>query len=134
MHCKFHLSPTAVGSLLSLLSLPVHLLLDHAQSVQLAGMVLAVIAGIYIGFALQRGSSGQILIELAGAGGFIAAALYGLWVFAWLIPVAYVLHGVWDYAHHRQNGLVAVPRWYPPFCAVYDWIYAAGLSVVWMYR
>lgn len=129
-------SPASIGGLLSLASLPVHLMLPHALSVQMAGTLVAVIGAIYVGFALQKGSLRQIAIEIVAATGFLGAALGGMWLNAWLIPAAYVLHGAWDFAHHRNHRnhrMVETPAWYPPFCAVYDWIYAAGLVAIWVW-
>lgn len=123
-----------VGIVFSLVSLPVHFLLNHEQSVDLAAVMVAFIGAIYIGFALQRGTVRQILIEGSVATLFLGAAFAGLWWSPWVIPAAYVAHGIWDAVHHMERGaLTAVPRWYPTFCAFYDVIYAAGLSLIWMY-
>lgn len=124
----------AIGALLSLGSLPLHLILPHAQSVQFASVLIAVIGAIYIGFALQTGSIRQIVIEACVASGFFAAALIGLWLNQWAVPIAYFLHGVWDLAHHKRTKLVAVPIWYPPFCAAYDWLFAGGIAAIWFAR
>ncbi len=97
-------------------------------------MLLAAIGAIYVGFGLQTGSRRQISVELIAAAGFLAAALIGLWFSPWAVPAAFVLHGFWDYAHHEDSGLAAIPRWYPPFCAVYDWIAGVALALVWGLR
>ena len=76
--------------------------------------LLVLVAGIYVGFALQDGRVAVLAIEAAVAGAFV-----GLWVSAWAVPVAYVLHGFWDVAHHRHVA-TAMPTWYIPFCAVFD--------------
>jgi hypothetical protein len=62
-------------------------------------------------------------------------------VSAWVVPIAYIAHGIWDYAHHegskfasRSWKFVVVPAWYPPFCALYDWVAAATLAVIWSLR
>lgn len=123
-----------IGAVLSLASLPLHLLISHAQSVQLASIIIAVIGAIYVGFALQLGSLRQILIEIGVASLFFGAALIGIWANPWVIPVAYVAHGLWDFVHHDHSKLTKVPHWYPPFCAVYDWVFAAGLTAIWMSR
>jgi len=129
---KPHLSPALIGGVLSIGSLPMHLILSHLHSVQLAAMLLAVIGAIYVGFALQRGSTPQIVVEIMVASGFMAVALLGLWVNQWAIPIGYVLHGAWDFAHHRHKRLVTIPSWYPSFCAIYDWVFAIGLMVIWL--
>tara|TARA_R110002124_G_scaffold133955_7_gene296581 strand:- start:3197 stop:3610 length:414 start_codon:yes stop_codon:yes gene_type:complete len=121
-----------IGAVLSLASLPLHLLISHTQSVQLSSIIIAVIGAIYVGFALQLGSIRQIIVEIGVAILFLGAALVGIWVNPWVIPVAYVAHGLWDFAHHDHSQLTKIPNWYPPFCAVYDWVFAAGLAAIWM--
>jgi hypothetical protein len=88
-----------------------------------------------------KGHPRQIATELTVAMGFLAAALAGLWVTRWILPVAGAAHGIWDYAHHRgsrlasiPSSLLAIPLWYPPFCAVADWGVAASLAVMWSLR
>ena len=67
-----------IGAVLGLASLPIHLLISHEQSVQLAGVVIAVIGAIYVGFALQLGSIRQISVEIGAACLFLGAALIGI--------------------------------------------------------
>lgn len=80
------------------------------------------------------GNRAQVLIELVVALGFLIAALAGLWFMPWIIPVAYVLHGMWDYAHRKNSSFVPIPLWYPSFCAVYDFVAAGGLAIIWSLR
>lgn len=123
--------PAMAGAVLSLLSLPVHLLLPEAVSIQFAAIILGLVAGIYAGFALQDGRARILAIEGLAVLAFLALALAGLVWSPWLIPAAYVLHGVWDLLHHRQIS-TKTPSWYPPMCAVYDWVFAAGLVGCWL--
>ena len=125
--------PAMAGAVLSLLSLPVHLLLTDAVSIQFAAIILGLVAGIYAGFALQDGRAQILAIEGLAALAFLAFALAGLVWSPWFIPAAYGLHGVWDLLHHRKI-TTRLPSWYPPMCAVYDWVFAAGLCVFWIVR
>lgn len=133
-------SPALIGSGLAAASLPVHVVLARAASVELAALTLAAVGAVYAGFGLQRGTLRQAAAEVAVALAFAAAALAGLWVSAWAIPGAFAAHAAWDLAHHRHGqpaptaraSLVAVPSWYPPFCAVYDVVFAAGLATAWL--
>ena len=120
--------PAASGAVLAIATVPLHLILSKPHSKQFA----AVIGAIYVGLGLQKGNRPQIATEISAAAGFIAAALAALWVSAWIAPVAYAVHGIWDYAHHedariapRPWKLVAIPV---SFCAVYDWLAAAFWS------
>lgn len=125
--------PGKVGAGLSLASLPVHFLVPATASHELAAVLLAMVAGIYVGFAVQDGRATALRTEGLVALAFVAAALIGLWVTVWTVPAAYALHGLWDLAHHRRI-TTAMPAWYVPFCAVYDWIFVAGLIVAWLPR
>ncbi len=127
--------PIAIGITLSLASLPLHLWLSHQQSVQLAGLVVAAVFAIYVGFALQSGTRPQMAVEIGFACAGLALAVVGLWVWEWAIPLGYAAHGVWDWAHHYEHDrLATIPRWYPPFCAAVDWVIAAGLAAIWLWH
>jgi hypothetical protein len=97
-------------------------------------VLLAGIGAIYVGFGLQTGNRAQIMMELTVALGFFSAALAGLWFTPWVVPAAYVMHGIWDYAHHKGSRFAPIPLWYPPFCAVFDWVAAGFLAVIWGLR
>jgi hypothetical protein len=135
---SFARSPAAaIDALLAAATIPLNLLLSQTQSEQFAAVLLAVIGAIYIGFSLQKGTRAQFATELIVATGFFAAALAGLWVTPWIVPVAWAAHGIWDHAHHqgsrlasRPSRLVAIPLWYLPFCAVADWVAAASLATM----
>jgi hypothetical protein len=123
--------PGLTGSGLAVLSLPVHLVLPAETSVLLAALTLALIAGVYLGFAFVDGRlpvmATELLVALAFTGAALAAAMS--WP-AW-VAVGFAAHGLWDWAHHQERVPTRMPRWYVPFCAVYDWVYAAGLLGIW---
>jgi hypothetical protein len=123
------LSATAVAAF----SLAPHLFLPGPASLGFAAVLLGVIAGVYFGFAIMNGTFRDQLTELLVASGFGLAALLGLTLSPWLLPAAYVGHGLWDCAHHNRAklGLVHIPQWYVPWCAAIDLVIALGLVVVW---
>jgi hypothetical protein len=69
----------------------------------------------------------ELLVALAFTGAALAAA--ASWP-AW-VAVGFAAHGLWDWAHHQERVPTRMPRWYVPFYAVYDWVYAAGLLGIW---
>jgi hypothetical protein len=89
-------SPAAIGGLLAVATIPLHLLISKTQSEQFAAVLLAAIGAIYVGFGLQTSNRAQIMMELTVALGFFSAALAGHWFTPWVV----VMHGIWDYAHH----------------------------------
>ncbi|HEY6553802.1 MAG TPA: DUF6010 family protein [Vicinamibacteria bacterium] len=116
-----------IGSLLP------HAFLPHQASIAFAAILISLIAGIYFGFAVVNGSGRHQLVEFNVAGLFAVAGLLGLLYWPVLLPIAYLAHAGWDLAHHNRArlSLVAIPRWYVPWCAVIDAIIGAGLLVIW---
>lgn len=120
-----------IGGLAALASLPVHLLVSPEVSISLAALTVGMIGAIYLGFAFSDGRQKIIAIE-TGAASLFALAAFGALVWSpWIAVLAFVGHGFWDYAH--DHGVeTAMPRWYIPFCAFYDWVFALGLSAIWI--
>jgi hypothetical protein len=102
--------PAAIGAILAIATIPLHLFLSKAHSEQFAAVLLAVTGVIYVGFGLQKGSLSQILAEVAAAIGFFIGSLAALWVSAWVVPFAFIAHGIWDYAHH-EGSKFALQSW-----------------------
>ena len=118
--------PAGVG--LSLAALTVFfLVLADAHTLEFHAALLTVIASIYVGFALQGGRRREVGLELTVAAAFGVLALIGLWLSPWLTVLGLALHGVWDLLHHFIR--TPVPRWYIPFCLVYDVLMAGFLSL-----
>jgi hypothetical protein len=90
---------------------------------------LALIAAVYIGFAVADGRPRVIAVEAAIAGAFVVVAAAGVTGPAWLLVVGLAGHGFKDLWQHRRQ-YVANTRWWPPFCLVVDWVAAAILVVL----
>jgi hypothetical protein len=89
---------------------------------------LAVIAAIYIGFAVADGRGTVIAVETGVASVFVVVAAAAVTGSAWLLVAGLAGHGLKDMWQHR-TGFVANTRWWPPFCAAVDFV-AAGLIAV----
>src|SRR3954447_17909227 len=76
---------------------------------------LAVIAAIYIGFAVADGRRHVIAVETAVASALVVVGAAAVTGTAWLIVAGLAGHGVKDMWQHR-TGFVAGTRWWPPFC------------------
>jgi chromate transport protein ChrA len=131
----------AIGAMLAIATIPLHLYLSKPHSEQFSAVLLAGVGAVCVGFGLQKGNRSQMATEILVATGFFAALLAGLWVSAWIVPFGWAVHGIWDYAHHQDSKptpkswkFVAIPPWYPPFCAVADWAVAPSLAVIWSLR
>jgi hypothetical protein len=90
---------------------------------------IALIAAVYIGFAVADGRPRVIAVETTVAGGFVVLAAAGVTGPAWLLVLGFAGHGVKDLWQHRRH-YVANTRWWPPFCLVIDWVAAAILVVL----
>jgi hypothetical protein len=124
------LRPYFIGIGLGLLTLLPASLLPERYVRDLLALILTGIGAVYVGFAISDGRQKWIVIELAVAIGFLALAALGLWVSPVYLGTGYFLHGVWDILHHSPQPLqTRVPRWYPSFCAVYDWVVAIFIFV-----
>ena len=125
--------PVLTGIAVGVASLLPHAFLPAEASTGFAAVLIALIAGIYFGFAVVNGSPRDQLVEFNVAGLFAVAALLGLLWWPLLLALAYFGHAVWDLAHHNKArlSLVSIPQWYVPWCVVIDVIIGAGLLVIW---
>jgi hypothetical protein len=89
---------------------------------------LAFIAAVYIGFAVADGRRHVLAVEVVVAAVFVVIAAAGVTGSLWLIVAGLAGHGLKDLWQHR-TGFVAGTRWWPPFCAVVDWVVAALIAV-----
>ena len=89
---------------------------------------LALIAGVYIGFAVSDGRWNVIAIECGVAFAFVIVAAAGVTGPAWLLAVGFAGHGIKD-AWQERTRFVDRTRWWPPFCAAVDWVVAAAIVV-----
>jgi hypothetical protein len=90
---------------------------------------LALIAAVYIGFAVADGRPTVIAVEAAIAAVFVIVAAAGVTGPAWLLVAGLAGHGFKDLWQERRQ-FVANTRWWPPFCLVVDWVVAAILVVL----
>ena len=90
---------------------------------------LALIAAVYIGFAVADGRPRIVATEAAVAGLFVVAAAAAVTGPAWLLVLGFTGHGLKDLWQHHHH-YVANTRWWPPFCLVVDWVAAAILVLL----
>jgi hypothetical protein len=91
-------------------------------------LLLALIAAVYIGFAVADGRPKVIAVECTIAGAFVLLAAAGVTGPAWLLVLGYAGHGLKDFWQERSH-YVAGTRWWPPFCAAVDWLVAVVLAI-----
>jgi hypothetical protein len=89
---------------------------------------LALIAAVYIGFAVADGRPKVIAVECVVAGVFVVVAATAVTATAWTLLLGFTAHGFKD-AWQERSHYVANTRWWPPFCAAVDWL-VAGILIV----
>jgi len=97
------------------------------------GITLAIIAAIYIGFALAERHAGNLAIEVIFAVAVVAIVFVGLQQSPYWLAGGLAAHGVWDLLHthdHHVLGTREVPHWYPPACLAYDFPLAIFVALV----
>ena len=129
----FSRRPYLTGVAIGVVTLVPHAFIPPQASLAFAAILIALIAGIYFGFAVVNGNARQQMIEFNVTGIFAVSGLLGLLYWPILLPLAYFAHALWDLAHHNRArfSLVAIPQWYVPWCVVIDVIVGAGLIVIW---
>ena len=90
---------------------------------------LALIAAVYVGFAVADGRRTVIAVETGVAAVFVVVAAAGVTGPLWLLVLGFTGHGLKDLWQHRRH-YVANTRCWPPFCLVVDWVVAAFLVVL----
>jgi hypothetical protein len=89
---------------------------------------LALIAAVYIGFAVADGHPTVIAVETGVAALFVVVAAVGVTGSAWWLVAGLAGHALKDLWQHR-TGFVANTRWWPPFCATVDVVAASLIAV-----
>ena len=115
------------GIAVGLLQAGTPLLIWWLDAATVYALGLAVIGGIYVGFAVADGRAKVIAVETGVAFAFVlvpAAAVTGS---PWLLVAGMAGHGLKDLWQHRTH-FVATTRWWPPFCMVVDFVVAAIIA------
>lgn len=90
---------------------------------------LAVIASVYVGFAVADGRRNVLAVEIGVAAVFIVVAATAVTGSDWILVAGLAAHGLKDLWQHRTH-FVHNTRWWPPFCATVDFVAAVILAVL----
>jgi hypothetical protein len=82
-------------------------------------LMVTMIAGVYIGFAVADGRPKVIAVESTVVVGFIVTSAAAVTATPWLVVALYLAHGAKDLWQHRTH-FVRGTRWWPPFCFAVD--------------
>lgn len=84
----------------------------------------------YLVFAVAGGSTDALMKEVAAYAVLATTAVLGFRTSLWLVVVALVGHGVFDFFHDDFISNEGVPSYWPMFCMTYD--VAAGLYLAFL--
>jgi hypothetical protein len=104
------------------------LLLWWLDAATVQTLLLCMIAGVYVGFAVADGRPKVIAVEATVTSAFVLAAAISVTGSVWILVAGYLGHGAKDFWQER-TGFVANTRWWPPFCAAVDWVVAVALAI-----
>jgi hypothetical protein len=121
-------TPVAWGVVVGVLQVAAPLAFFWLAPATVDALGLALIAAIYIGFAVADGRRHVLAVETAVAAVFVVVAAGAVTGSLWPIVAGLAGHGVKDLWQHR-TGFVAGTRWWPPFCATVDFVAAALIAV-----
>jgi hypothetical protein len=123
LHC-----PVVWGAVVGIAQSATPLALWWLDTSAVYALGLAVIAAIYIGFAVADGRWFVLAVESAVASGFILIAAAAITSSPWLLIVGLAGHGFKDLWQHGTH-FVDNTRWWPPFCLAVDFVVAAIIAV-----
>src|SRR5204862_2451671 len=113
-------APGAAGLVIGVAQAALPLAFGWLGTATVYALGLAVIASVYIGFAVADGRGTVLAVETGVAAMFVIIAATALTGTPWLLVVGLAGHGFKDLWQHRRQ-FVAITRWWPPFCLVVDW-------------
>jgi predicted membrane protein len=112
------------GILLALLVIRMFVMFSVPLSYQLFTLFLASTAFVYFGSGLSDSRHTWISVELIMSCVFFQFAFLGfLYSPIWLV-IGFILHGIWDMLHHPKVVKTKVVKWFPPLCAIFDFVVA----------
>jgi hypothetical protein len=101
--------------------------LDRERSFYVTTLI--VVASYYVLFAVMGGSSHTLIVEILAASVFCVLAAFGFKGNLWLVAVALIGHGIFDFVRRGLLENPGVPRWWPGFCMVFDVVFGGWLVV-----
>lgn len=88
--------------------------------------VLIVIASYYALFAVMAGSGHALIVEILAASVFCVLAVFGFKGNLWLVAVASIGHGIFDFFRRGLIENPGVPHWWPGSVWLSMWSSARG--------
>lgn len=118
-----------VGILLSLATVVFAAVVGLDRERSFFATVAFVVATYYVLFALMGASNRTLMVEIAVAIVFFLIGAIGFKRNFWLVAIALVGHGIFDFVRSGFISNPGVPRWWPGFCMTFDVIFGGWLAL-----
>ena len=118
-----------IGILLSLATVVFAAVIGLDRERSFYSTVLFVIATYYVLFAVMGASRRTLMIEIAVASGFFLFGVIGFKGSLWLVAVALLGHGIFDFVRPSLIANPGVPHWWPGFCLAFDVVFGGWLAL-----
>lgn len=118
-----------IGLLLAIIVVCFSALIGLDRERSFYATTLIVVASYYALFAVMGASRHTLIIEILAAGVFCVFAVLGFKGNLWLVAVALVGHGIFDFVRRGFIENPGVPRWWPGFCLAFDVVFGGWLVV-----
>lgn len=93
---------------------------------------LALTACVYGGAALTPAGVKYGRVELPVVGLVFITAVMGVAAGPIWLVAGYTVHGLWDILHHFGKVNTPIVGWFPPLCAVFDFVLATAIYLWWV--
>lgn len=95
-------------------------------------LFLALTACVYGGASLVPAAAKYGQIELPFVIIVFLSSILGIVYSVTWIALGYFLHGLWDLLHHFKKIKTPILRWFPPICAIFDFVVGAFILLWWL--
>ena len=103
--------------------------LSYYKAMDFYAVLLAIVAGSFLGFGLADGRRDRIVLEAGVSVGILGLILLAMWKMLWLIAVGYVVHAVWSVLHFSLAIGARVPKKFALLYVLFDGAIAVFLFV-----
>lgn len=121
-----------LGFVAAVVTISIAAFIPKSISLQFFGILLGVIAGVYLGYGISDGRAREIIIECGNIFLMLSLIFTGILVSPYFLALGYFAHGIWDIAHHPKLVQTKVPQSYIYLCSIYDWVAGIFIVVWWM--
>jgi hypothetical protein len=103
--------------------------ISYYKAMDFYAVLLAILAGSYLGFGFADGRRDKLILEASMALGILVLILLAMWKMLWLIAVGYVVQVLWGVLHYPLAIGARVPKKYALMFLLFNSAIAAFLFI-----